>query len=717
MLIYFTQELQKRALQLFAYSLRDQGTLVLGKSESTSPFAEFFTSQHHQFKVYRRHGERITLPLAAMRFPAPLSSLRSVAPSRIGPGRTVPRLGDRDERNLLKLPVGMVVVDRRYDIRAINSIARRLLAIYSAALGDDLIHIAPGVPHRLLREAIDRTFRSGTPTSLRPFAVNETANDGHRSLQITCYAQRAENDQGPIETVLLIVNDVTNTVQDPREQGEAEAQGATVAPTDLETQVAQQAQQIARLIETNRQLFEANQEFLTTNDELRVTNDEFLLSIEEAQASTEEIETLNEELQSSNEELETLNEESQATVEELNVANEELQARASELEELATTHATEQARLTAVLAGMGDAVLVVDRQGRTLLANAAYHAMFEEGDAGPFVPADDRGVALKPTETPRARAARGEDFRMEFTAGGRDGPRGWYEVMGRPLDEQGAGILVVRDITDRSLRVLQEEFLSWAGHELRTPLSVLHSYLQLAIRRAKRDSDERLCAALESALTQARRQGTLIDELLDATRLRSGQLTLRRRRLNLIDLVREVVGTAQMLAKGQTIAVAAPDDPIPIDGDPGRLEQVLLNLLTNAIAYAKGTDRIEVTVGLRDGDGEVAVRDFGPGIAPEAMGRIFERFGRVPDATGSHSGGLGLGLYIARQIVREHDGDIVASSTPGAGALFTVRLPLADSQTATEPESNHVEHVNAVATDRVPADLAEVNPVAIGADD
>src|SRR5262249_50043326 len=125
-LIYFTQELQKRALQLFAYSLRDQGFLVLGKAESTSPLGEFFSLQHHQFKVYRRHGERILMPPARLPYPAPVSPQRFPAAGRISTGpvpsrlpRPEQRIATREEGHLLRLPVGLVVVDRRYDIQSI----------------------------------------------------------------------------------------------------------------------------------------------------------------------------------------------------------------------------------------------------------------------------------------------------------------------------------------------------------------------------------------------------------------------------------------------------------------------------------------------------------------------------------------------------------------------------------------------------------------------
>ena len=201
-----------------------------------------------------------------------------------------------------------------------------------------------------------------------------------------------------------------------------------------------------------------------------------------AQAATEEVETLNEEMQATNEELETLNEELQATVEELNTTNDDLSARSVELHDLARTSEEERARLQAILAGMGDAVLVVNANGAPLLTNAAYTELFgERGER--FMPRDERGQPLPPALLPQQRAARGESFRMEFTVADAQGGQRWFEANGRPVRDseelqvrdsagrQRWGVVVIRDITERSLRRLQEEFIANVSHGLRTPLT------------------------------------------------------------------------------------------------------------------------------------------------------------------------------------------------------------------------------------------------------
>jgi len=446
--------------------------------------------------------------------------------------------------------------------------------------------------------------------------------------------------------------------------------------------VAQRAT-VERLAIANRQLLGANRELTDDLDRLREQTDDLRLATATAQVAAEEIETLNEELQSTNEELETMHEEAQATVEELNVANDELQARAAEMEEMAATHAAERARLATVLAGMGDAVVVVDRDGRVVLTNAAYDELVRML-GGALHPADGRGIPLPVASTPQARAARAEAFRGDFTTIAADGTRRWFEATGRPLheDQVGAGVVVIRDITDRSVRRLHGEFLAWAGHELRTPLTALQGYLQMAGRRVGPDGDAKLRDYLDRAVVQIRRQSSLVEELLDATRLETGRLALQTEPLDLAELATHAVEVGQVLADGQLISLEADDGPITIDGDAGRLEQVLLNLLTNAIRHATGTDRIEVTVSRQGADAVVVITDFGPGIDPSELETIFERFIQGASTERPGRGGLGLGLYIAREIVQAHGGTITVESIAGAGATFTIRLPLVEDAPA-----------------------------------
>ena len=225
----------------------------------------------------------------------------------------------------------------------------------------------------------------------------------------------------------------------------------------------------------------------------------------------------------------------------------------------------------------------------------------------------------------------------------------------------------------------RDVFLSIASHELKTPLTSLTIQLQLMRQRFQQGSfeklpPERLARLLAIGEEQVRRLTTLVNDLLDVAKIEAGRLEVDRRPVDLVAVVAAVVERCA----DQAAMVGSPihlDAPAPVVGrfDPSRLDQVVTNLLTNAIKYGKGRP-IEVAV---SGDAAVArlvVTDHGIGIPPDRLAHIFERFERAV-APGQY-GGMGLGLYISRQIVQDHGGTIRAESTPGEGATFTVELPL-----------------------------------------
>lgn len=241
-------------------------------------------------------------------------------------------------------------------------------------------------------------------------------------------------------------------------------------------------------------------------------------------------------------------------------------------------------------------------------------------------------------------------------------------------------VLVIRDITERSLHQLQDAFLALASHELRTPLTPLQSYLELIARTLGRKdpADPDIARTLRYAGIaggQVRRLGRLVDDLLDVARLQTGKLTLRRAPVRVDELAGRAIEIAQTLAAGQAIALDASGLPLTVDADAERLEQVLLNLLTNAITHAPGTERIDVCVRREGGEAIIEVRDNGPGIAAAELPHVFSRFYQTRQRR-EGGGGLGLGLFIAREIVVAHGGAIAVDSIKGQGATFTVRLPL-----------------------------------------
>ncbi len=221
----------------------------------------------------------------------------------------------------------------------------------------------------------------------------------------------------------------------------------------------------------------------------------------------------------------------------------------------------------------------------------------------------------------------------------------------------------------------RDEFVAIATHELRTPLSALSlqlTTLQRAVDAGRMPTQDKLRQSLVTARRQTERLEQLVKHLLDVSRISTGHLELEREEVDLAQLVHWVVVCFEdKLAEAGCAASVRAQAPVVARVDRLRVEQVVMNLLSNAMKYAAGQP-VELHVERREGMAVLGVRDFGPGITPEMQARIFERYQR---ATGKHAR-ESLGLYVSRQIARAHGGDLTVESTPGQGAHFRLHLPL-----------------------------------------
>jgi signal transduction histidine kinase len=229
---------------------------------------------------------------------------------------------------------------------------------------------------------------------------------------------------------------------------------------------------------------------------------------------------------------------------------------------------------------------------------------------------------------------------------------------------------------ERAVR-MRDDFMSMVSHELRTPLNTLYLQVQLRMKLLNNEQQAELATLRKMAERddrQIRSMVRLIDDMLDVSRMRTGRLAVKPTETDLAELVRHVAENFVEAARsaGCGIEFDVPD-ALLVECDPFRIEQVVTNLVTNALRYGAGCP---VALRLRrEGDGALlTVKDQGMGIAPADQDRIFGQFERTDDAR-DKAAGLGLGLYITRQIVVAHGGSISVASTPGAGAEFRVHLP------------------------------------------
>jgi len=282
----------------------------------------------------------------------------------------------------------------------------------------------------------------------------------------------------------------------------------------------------------------------------------------------------------------------------------------------------------------------------------------------------------------------------------KDGGRFWADVIVTALrDETGhpyAYAKVTRDLTERRASeerrrqllaeqraraaaeealIARDRFLSIASHELKTPVASLRLSAEALVHANEAGllDEERLRSSLGRILTGAHRLGALVEELLDISRLTAGALPINLGPTDLVDLASEVIARFADAGAAGRVQLSAPSEVI-VEADASRLDQVLTNLIDNALKYSDPPAEVEVTVTALPDTVELTVADRGMGIDEVTAKRIFEAFGRS-DAV-EHVPGLGLGLHISQQIVERHGGTIEASARDdGPGACFTVRLP------------------------------------------
>ena len=231
---------------------------------------------------------------------------------------------------------------------------------------------------------------------------------------------------------------------------------------------------------------------------------------------------------------------------------------------------------------------------------------------------------------------------------------------------------------ERETNRLKDEFLATVSHELRTPLTAMLTWAGL-LRTGKLDESRKL-RGLEVIERNARAQAKVIDDLLDMSRIMTGKMRLEVRLTDVRAVIRGALDSVTPAAEARAITLVPLLDATPVDvlGDPDRLQQIMWNLLTNAIRFTQKGGRIDVGVRLAEGDVEISVRDSGAGISREFLPHVFDRFRQAESATTRSHSGLGLGLAIVRHLVDLHGGTVRAESAgKGRGATFVVTLPVA----------------------------------------
>jgi PAS domain S-box-containing protein len=234
-----------------------------------------------------------------------------------------------------------------------------------------------------------------------------------------------------------------------------------------------------------------------------------------------------------------------------------------------------------------------------------------------------------------------------------------------------------RELMESAMR-MRDMFMTVLAHELRTPLTSLLGNAQLLLRRGQREQSlsERDQRNVEVIISQAARLNEMVSLQLEISRLNTGQLHIARQPVDIAALARQVVEETQPTVTAHAVTYAGPDTPLLIEGDALRLFQVVQNLVQNAIKYSPTGGTVEVQVEPRDATAAIIVRDEGIGIPRAELPRLFQRFYRAANVEAHHISGLGVGLYVVKELVTLHGGTVQVESEEGQGSTFIIRLPL-----------------------------------------
>jgi two-component system CheB/CheR fusion protein len=675
-LIYFDQALQKRIIPNLHYALNQTGYLLLGHSENISGFGELFSVVDKANKIFARTALASTLRFAP----------------RFDPRRVERPATDPDVRTQLR---GKVDVAKHLD--------RMLLARYAP----------PGV---LINERMEiLQFRGRTGSFLQP-APGDPQSDVIKMARpglvagLRATVAQAKKDLAPVRRngvevdqdgfarkCNLVVLPFTGypEVQEPLYVVLFEE---AVAPDAVASEPLEARPREPRPPEPpaeDRRLPRLEHELVATKEYLQSLIEEHGRTNDDLGSANEELVSGNEELQSMNEELETAKEELQSTNEELTTVNDELQGRNHEIVQT-------NSDLLNLLATVDIPIIILDRERRIRRFTPKARNILNVISSDLGRPLDDIKVNI---DVPNLDSQVAEVIEtmaiMESEVQDRDGR--WYRMQVRPYknteNKIDGAILSLVDIDALKHLVTESQqargeaeranlakdlFLAVLGHELRTPLASLLLQAQM-LRRAKVVDATKLVRVGEVIERATRMQMQLVDDLMDVSRIVAGKLKVELGVVDLSVVIKAAVDgvTGSLQSKSLDLDVVLDRSIGPVAGDAARLQQVVSNLLTNAIKFTSDGDQITVTLKKANGCARIEVADTGAGIEPAFLPHVFDRFSQADTSNTRTYGGLGLGLAIVRHLVEQHGGMIQADSPgSGKGATFSVTLPLMNAPRA-----------------------------------
>lgn len=670
LLIYLDRDVQREILHMFHFALKPGGFLFLGSSESADMCQDLFVPVDKKNRIYRSKAEAQPMRrMPALPRGGYVAAVATAPTAPIAVQRKV-SFSDVHQRAISRFCPASMIVDANADILHMTERAGRFLRHVGGELSRNLLVLIQPDLRLDVRTSLFQVQQSGEAVSSRPVDILTTQGDAAR-VSFTAHPYRDEDTA--VDCVLLTFEELPSAAVDAAPSPTQQLENKILA--NLETELQSTKLQLQNTIEQSE----------VSSEELKASNEEMQAINEELRSATEELETSKEELQSMNEELLTVNFELKTKIEETDNIND---------------------YLTNLIASTEIATVFVDRSLRIKWFTPRATDIFSMLPMDTGRPLMDITHRLDYPDMADDAASVFESLNvMEREVCSADGYR-WYITRLLPYrsseDMIDGIVLTFIDITRRhkaeevqSQRLaetqttshLKDEFFAVMSHELKHPLNLIQLNSQVLQRLPALKSTAIGAKAVSAIGDAVHSQARIIDDLLDVARIRTGKLELRRMPLDLGAMLADIHKVLQAAHPDYRTLLKLPADlPLMIDADPTRVEQIIWNLLNNALKFTPAKGRIQIIASRCANLAQLDIIDSGQGITQQNMGQIFDLFGQAQSLSpGDHRDGLGIGLTLVRQLAEAHGGFVnVSSEGLGRGCTFSVGLPLLDAPQADE---------------------------------
>jgi len=651
LLIYLDTSLQERILRTFHFALKSGGFLMLGKSETVGASSGLFSQSDKKYRIYIRKD---TQPRGILHFGSNISQKEKQdnnSSTKMSENE-IETIDIQKEADLILLghyTPASVVVNKDLEIVQFRGSTGDYLEPPQGKPTFSLIKMAKGSLGFELRSAITKVKKTGNIFKKENIPINQAEYTRYVTIEVIPLKKAFE-----LHYLVLFEN----------------TGNKNVLPTEQKKEIKYKRG------EKDRRITELEQELAQTREDMRSITEEQEATNEELQTASEEILSSNEELQSINEELETSKEELESTNEELTTVNEELQNRNEQLID-ARDYAT------AIIRTVQLPLLILDTNLRVKTINKAFLDMFqvsEEATMGNLIYELGNGqwnipalLTLLKEILPKNNYFDNYEITHNFPSIGQ-------KIMllnARKFFKDGQNILlVIEDITNRrDIETQKDMFIATASHELKTPITSIKGFAQILEKRISQRDDNKDKYLIQNLTKQTERLEELVTDLLNTSKIQVGKLEMNKKKFDIDATVSKIIIDFQYSNETHQIIKEGKINE-NIFGDQSRIEQVLDNLITNAIKYSPNANKVIVGLKKENNNVIISVQDFGRGIPQEKIARIFERFYRIYETEDMNSTGFGLGLYISSEIVKGHGGKIWVESKEGKGSTFSFSLPL-----------------------------------------